>query len=245
MRAVELPPPHLVHDVLGPRGNGEPAPGRLLRGSFTAPYSPAEVAVLRAHGMTAVLDLRSDREAGKLPQELPATCGVSYRRIAVGDEASRPLPDNCATLSDLYVRHLATNGSALAEAVATVVEPRDGAVLVHCRTGRDRTGVVVALALTLAGWDRQAVMDQHAEAVEAVAPVVARRRASWAAKGKDVTYFDAMNTGSVAAMAHALDWITDRHGTVARFLAAHGGSALLASRAVERLGPGPVPPTRS
>jgi protein-tyrosine phosphatase len=241
MRTVDLPLPHLVHDVLGQSGAGEQVPGRLLRGSFTAPYTAEDVAVLRAHGMTAVLDLRSDREAGKLPQDLPAE--VSYRRIAIGDEASRPLPDNCATLADLYVRHLTTNSRPVTEAVAYVVAPRDGAVLVHCRTGRDRTGLVVALALTLAGWDRESVMAQHAEAVEAVAPVVARRRASWSAKGKDVAYFDAMNTGSVAAMAHALDWIADRHGTVAQFLAAHGAPAVLGSHAVRRLGP--VPSTRT
>ncbi|SBT39102.1 tyrosine-protein phosphatase [Micromonospora auratinigra] len=241
MRTLELAPPHLVHDVLGQRGSAEPVPGPLLRASFTARYSPEDVAVLRAYGVTAVLDLRSDREAGKLPQHLPARSGVSYRRIAIGDEASRPLPDNCATLSELYVRHLTAHGCAVAEAVAYVVEPRDGAVLVHCRTGRDRTGLVVALVLTLAGWDRRAVMAQHAEVVEAVAPVVARRRASWTAKGKDLAYFDAMNTGSVAALAHALDWIADRHGTVTRFLAAHGASPGLMSQAVQRLGSGRDP----
>lgn len=239
MHTIELALPHLVHDVLAQLGSGEPVPGRLLRGGFTAAYTAGDIALLRTHGMTAVLDLRSDREAGKLPQNLPADAGVSYRRIPIGDEASRPLPDNCGSLSDLYLRHLSTNGPALAEAVAYVVQPRDGAVLVHCRTGRDRTGLVVALALSLAGWDRQAVMAQHAEAAEAVAPVVARRRASWSAKGKDVAYFDAMNTGSVPAMAQALDWITDQHGTVAQLLAAHGAPAVLGSYAAQRLGPGP------
>ncbi|MER6291156.1 tyrosine-protein phosphatase [Streptomyces sviceus] len=247
MRAIELATPCLVHDVAGPGASGEPGPGRLLRGGFTAPYTAEDVALLRAHGMTAVLDLRSDREAGKLPQDLPAEARLSYRRISIGDEASRPLPDNCPTLSDLYLRHLSTNGLALAEAVAYVVEPRDGAVLVHCRTGRDRTGLVVALALRLAGWDRQAVMAQHTEAAEAVSSVVARRRASWSDKGKDLKYFDAMNTGSVPAMAQALDWITGRYGTVEQYLAAHGAPPALASHAVQRLGTGPrsVPQTRA
>ena len=35
-------------------------------------------------------------------------------------------------------------------------------VLVHCTAGKDRTGIVVALALLAVGVDRQAVVDDYA-----------------------------------------------------------------------------------
>jgi protein-tyrosine phosphatase len=243
MRAIELGPLHLVHDVGEDQG---PRPGRLLRGGFSAPFDDTDIVRLRHHGMTAVLDLRSDHEAGKLPQHLREVPGVDYRRVPIGDEASRPHQAWCASLADLYLRHVRTNGPALAEAVAFAVAPRGGAVLVHCRTGRDRTGLVVALALGLAGWSRAAVLAQHALVAEAVAPLVARRRSSWLAKGKDPAFFDAMNTASVPALRRALDWIAGQHGTAAGYLAHHGASWDLPRQAAERLGTPPAaPPCRT
>lgn len=240
LHTIDLVGPHLVHDVTGPWPTGGSGDSRLLRSGYAVPFDAEDVARLRARGMTAVLDLRSDHEAGKLPQALDSEPGLACRRTPIGDEASRPLPGQCGSLADLYVRHISQNGAALADAVAFVVAPRDGAVLVHCRTGRDRTGLVVALALSLAGWDRESVVAQHAQAAEAVAPFVARRRASWLAKGKDVAFFDTMNTGAVPALHRALDWIADRHGTTADYLADHGASASLPRQASERLGPRPV-----
>lgn len=236
MRAVEVGTPHLVHDVGGLCEDNWIETGRLLRGGFIVPFAAENAARLRANGMTAILDLRSDREAGKLPQDLRTEPGVDYRRIPIGDEASRPLPGQCASLGDLYVRHLTMNGPALAEAVAFAVAPREGAVLVHCRTGRDRTGLVVALALSLAGWQPRIVMAHHAQAAEVVAPIVARRRAAWLTKGKDLEFFDTMNSGAVPAMAQALEWITHQHGTVAQFLTRHGAPETLQRHAAERLG---------
>src|SRR5271154_6529912 len=42
----------------------------------------------------------------------------------------------------------------------------EGAALVHCAAGKDRTGVVVALALTVAGVDPQAVVADYAATAE-------------------------------------------------------------------------------
>ncbi|MCU4749950.1 tyrosine-protein phosphatase [Streptomyces sp. G-5] len=238
MRAIELGPPHLVHDVGGQEIRGAPLTrGRLLRGGFTTPYAPSAVGLLRAQGLTAVLDLRSDREAGKVPQTLAAQPDMSYRRLPIGDEASRPQPGRCASLAELYLRHLERHGRALAEAVTFVLEPREGAVLVHCRTGRDRTGLVVALTLGLAGARPQDIVAHHARAAESVAPTVARRRASWLAKGKDIGFFDAMNSGAVPAMEQALSWISREHGDIAGYLTAHGAPGSLPERAVRQLLP--------
>ena len=53
-----------------------------------------------------------------------------------------------------------------------------GAALVHCAAGKDRTGTVVALALSLADAERQAIIDDYAASSERVEGVVNRLRAS-------------------------------------------------------------------
>ena len=49
-----------------------------------------------------------------------------------------------------------------------------GATLVHCAAGKDRTGTVVALALSVAGVDRDAIVADYAASTERVEAVVAR-----------------------------------------------------------------------
>jgi protein tyrosine/serine phosphatase len=66
--------------------------------------------------------------------------------------------------------------SALAALRAVAQAP--GAALVHCAAGKDRTGTIVALALSVADADRQAIIDDYAASSERVAEVVARLKAS-------------------------------------------------------------------
>jgi protein tyrosine/serine phosphatase len=53
-----------------------------------------------------------------------------------------------------------------------------GAALLHCAAGKDRTGTIVALALSVADADRQAIIDDYAASSERVAEVVARLKGS-------------------------------------------------------------------
>ena len=55
---------------------------------------------------------------------------------------------------------------------------RPGAALVHCAAGKDRTGVVVALALTVAGVGRETVIADYTATAERIGAVLSRLRAS-------------------------------------------------------------------
>jgi protein-tyrosine phosphatase len=54
----------------------------------------------------------------------------------------------------------------------------DGATLVHCAAGKDRTGTLVAIALTLAGADREAIIADYAASTERIQQIVDRLLAS-------------------------------------------------------------------
>jgi protein tyrosine/serine phosphatase len=49
-----------------------------------------------------------------------------------------------------------------------------GAVLVHCAAGKDRTGVVVALALDAAGVDRNAIVNDYLATGQRIDAIMAR-----------------------------------------------------------------------
>ena len=97
----------------------------------------------------------------------------------------------------------------------------EGPALVHCAAGKDRTGVVVALALTVAGVTPQAVVDDYAATAERTEAIVARLLAS-------PTY--ARDIGSKPADSHRprpetmaafLAQMDSRYGGVVRWLTDH------------------------
>jgi protein-tyrosine phosphatase len=63
-------------------------------------------------------------------------------------------------------------------AALRAVGEADGAALVHCAAGKDRTGTIVALALMTAGADRDPVIDDNAASTERAEAIVGRLMAS-------------------------------------------------------------------
>ncbi|KAA1422748.1 tyrosine-protein phosphatase [Mumia zhuanghuii] len=115
-----------------------------------------------------VLDLRSSAESG--PDHPLAVAGSTVRQISLL-EALRP--DGPQSASPEIVARMATGGlealylgmlevarAELAQ-VATLVADHDGATLLHCAAGKDRTGVAVAMLLRTAGVERDAVVKDY------------------------------------------------------------------------------------
>ena len=112
-----------------------------------------------------------------------------------------------ATSTDMtgyYLGYVEDAPDEIAAALRVIADPGSGATVVHCAAGKDRTGTVVALALSLAGVTRDAVVADYVASAERVAAVLARLQAS-------PTYADDL------AGAAAAD-ITPEAGSMERFL---------------------------
>jgi protein-tyrosine phosphatase len=81
-------------------------------------------------------------------------------------------------LSSHYVGYVRNAGRGIAEALRVLADPDAGTTLVHCAAGKDRTGVVVALALSLAGVQRDAVVEDYLRSAERADRILARLRAT-------------------------------------------------------------------
>ncbi len=90
-------------------------------------------------------------------------------------------------------------------------------MLVHCAVGKDRTGVVCALLLGLAGVPRERIAADYAESAANLAPLLDE----WLAEASD----DAeralrrrLASAPAEAMLDVLDELERRHGSVERYL---------------------------
>jgi protein tyrosine/serine phosphatase len=114
-------------------------------------------------------------------------------------------------LLDLYARYF----KALAEA--------DGAVLIHCAAGKDRTGLLAALTHHIAGVHREDIVEDYlltnrAVSVETRGPTIARMIAEHAGKAPDDAAVRAAMGVQGAYLETAFAAMEDQHGSVDAYL---------------------------
>ncbi|MGZ0147467.1 tyrosine-protein phosphatase [Kribbella sp. WER1] len=117
---------------------------------------------LRALDPGLVLDLRSDWE---LKQPHPLDGSPAYRRIPWIDPDAEKLrdPDAEPRLLDVYRNSLTRNADHIRQVFAAIADaPADRPVVVHCKAGKDRTGLTVAVLLELAGVPRDRIVADYA-----------------------------------------------------------------------------------
>lgn len=121
----------------------------------------------RAAGITRVVDLRNDIERGRRAEH-PVVAADAMSGIEVVHAPTED-PDDAAFLAECgpwldHPRSWAPNLARYPEKLAHVfdaVADADGAVLIRCVGGRDRTGMVCSMLLSLAGATPRAIADSY------------------------------------------------------------------------------------
>jgi protein tyrosine/serine phosphatase len=141
---------------------GETRSGAVVRADSVRQLSAGGWRALVDHGVRTVIDLRGDHErADDPPAELPVDVvhvpflsGNQDDRDALGgelDAAVAAAPDVTTATRDVYLIFLERFQSNVAAAVRAVANAPTGGVVIHCVGGKDRTGLLSAFLLHLAG----------------------------------------------------------------------------------------------
>ncbi|MFW6597014.1 tyrosine-protein phosphatase [Propionibacteriaceae bacterium Y2011] len=118
-----------------------------------------------------------------LPEDDPAdvsgadTSGVDAPEEALPWVGKAPSVDHDDVFASHYLSYLKDRPDDVVAALRTIAYAQ-GAALVHCAAGKDRTGTTVAMALTLAGADREAVVADYAASSERMQLIIDRLSAS-------------------------------------------------------------------
>lgn len=143
--------------------------GRLRRGVLfrcAAVETPEAAAGIQGFGVTVVCDLRSNTEQRRHPSALRAL-GLPHAETGHDIDLGAPVrllrdagateADSRAAMIALYARLPQVFQPVLRRLIAAIVAT-DGAALVHCAAGKDRTGVAVALVLAALGVARDDIV---------------------------------------------------------------------------------------
>jgi len=156
-------------------------PGVLLRSDNLQGLTPADVSrLIDRLGLTDVVDLRtSDERVAAGPGPLSGLAQHHELTLIpdggwVRPDPGRVLPDRWAGGAvGAYLHYLQDKPENVLAAVR-VVAGAEGAVVVHCAAGKDRTGVVVALCLSAVGVDPDLIVADYAATNERIEAVFAR-----------------------------------------------------------------------
>jgi protein-tyrosine phosphatase len=153
--------------------------GSVVRADTVSRLTPAGWQALVDYGVRTVIDLRGDHEREEDPPgELPVdvlhvpfmeASEAEWEEIAEQLEKLDELPVAEAT-REAYLIFLERFKPNVAAAVRAVANAREGGVVVHCVGGKDRTGLLTALLLHVAGVPEADIADDYALSEERLRP---------------------------------------------------------------------------
>ena len=130
--------------------------GIFLRSGDMSAMTKDDQAALLRQGIRCVIDLRMAKEIAIAPNVFSDSKKVAFfnhdfwgtRFDDYRSKRKTATPEE--KLSDLYCAGLEINGFVMAAVMKTLASS-EGSFVFHCRSGKDRTGLVAALLLVIAG----------------------------------------------------------------------------------------------
>jgi protein-tyrosine phosphatase len=199
---------------------GTPVPWRrFLRGDCLHRLDEGEAARLHFEGLRMVIDLRTAREVRDAPSRLARQRGVAWVNLPLfdalspADLAEVEVPQGHPLLA-LYITAAETRGAAIATILTRIAAQREGTVLFNCTAGKDRTGIIAALLLGLAGVSHTDIVADYAMTEDLIPELVAEFLSQSRARGGDTRSYATLLESPASAMAGFLDHMTTKYGSV-------------------------------
>lgn len=207
---------------------GETRYGRIVRADSIRQLTDAGWQALLDYGIRTVVDLRGDHER---QDDSPAHVDVEvvhapfmeandeeFEEISAEVEAAvEAAPDVETATRDVYLIFLEHFKENVGAGIRAVARAPEGGVVVHCMGGKDRTGLLTAFLLHLAGVDDEQIAADYALSEERLRP----RHEEWLAKAETEAERERLRRISrtpAASMLGVFEELERRYGSIEQFL---------------------------
>jgi protein-tyrosine phosphatase len=199
--------------------------GSVIRADSVGLLSPDGWQALADAGVTRIIDLRQEFEAvDDPPRELaidvvdvPIFDDLDDEDWATVEALSAGASTHAESQRSVYLHFLERARHRFVAAVAAVAAACEGAVVVHCHGGKDRTGIVAALLLRLAGVPIDEIATDYALSGERLRP----RHETWFASAEtdeERARIERIAATPSEAMHAVLETLDQQYGGVERYL---------------------------
>ena len=209
--------------------------GLLFRAAGLNQLSEASVALLLHKGIITDVDLRRTEEVDERPDLLGRSDKINYiRHNIVGDLPTFPdeklegtLEPNLEILIEWYHKTYAgwleNSKPAIKEALTTLFNPDNLPALYHCEAGKDRTGIISALILSVCGVEGKIVAEDYGLSAKYLIDRYFEEQAPPSRTRENYTWLDYQNENcSPKVMIKIMDYIKTVYGGTENYIVSLG-----------------------
>ena len=222
--------------------------GVFVRSDAPRRLTEGDLAFLKAFGVTAAVDFRGDREVSMEPSCLNGPGWVRYHRspafneqvaFAARGRAGGPPVTSFVDWGAKYIE-MAEECGGWVKTTLELFAGSGGAVLYHCTTGKDRTGIISALLLGLCGVSDEDIIADYCVSEVYLEPVYLQLLDAFKRHWPDeaVSLTDPFFRTAPGNMAALLGHLNGRYGGIGGYLAACGVPGGVAAALKARLAGG-------
>jgi protein-tyrosine phosphatase len=195
----------------------------LFRADGLGELSEADLSVFRTLGIRTVIDLRSETELERGRFDVDAH-PVAFHHLPFIEQ----LPDaeefdrRPGLLGSQYQEILRDAGPQIVAAMEVLAGPDALPAVFHCTAGKDRTGVLSALLLSVLGVDEPTVVADYALSGEAMLRLRAKLILKYPEGRETIENIDEVFSADPAQMELLLDHLRAEYGSAEAYLAGLG-----------------------
>lgn len=208
---------------------GETRMGAVVRADSVRKLTPEGWDALVAYGIRTIVDLRQTWELDEdPPEEVPVGLvhisffpDISFEEQMEHGARWLEAPDEVSAVRAAYLGLLELAADRIAAAVSAIATAPAGGVLVHCAGGKDRTGMLAAILLRLAGVSIADIAADYGLSAEYLKPVAD----AWVEEAGDDTEAALrrrLSASPADAMVQVLEALEREHGSVRGYLLGAG-----------------------
>jgi protein-tyrosine phosphatase len=184
---------------------------------------PVAQTTLISYGVRTVIDLRRSDELQVAPNVFASSSDVAYHHVSLLLDTAPLRRQAPRPLTDIYRIILEQRQEPLRQALATLAAPGGLPALVHCTAGKDRTGLIVALVLGLAGVSTTTIVEDYALSAQyLVGPYLEEARQRAEKNGVSWEWFQHQVICPPEFMRTTLQYLEERYGGIAAYVHAIG-----------------------
>jgi protein-tyrosine phosphatase len=191
---------------------------RILRSDGLHRLDDEGMGALIEAGVTTVIDLRHEGELATQPNPFSANPRVVYHNVSLFDQLAPNAEHTGDALYSLYTQALAERQDAIRQVLTIIADAPEGTVLFHCTAGKDRTGIVAALTLAIAGVETALILEDYALTKTMIAPMIQDILDSATARGINVSAMMPLLGCEPETMSATITHLGETYGTVEAYL---------------------------